>query len=126
MRNGKRGSANGKERARDRIEPSRMEEEGRFEKQADFCGRRGTEMEDCWSNDSVYLLPLCCRKETEKGGRWEEAKRGRRCHAGAHLLLAHNRWEGETTSKKTGGGTKGRRKTGTSTRVVRGKKGRAK
>lgn len=70
-----------KRKSASRFELSRMKKEGRFEKQTDFCRRRETEMEDCWSNDSMYLLPLHCGKgkETEKGGRWEEAKRGRRC-----------------------------------------------
>lgn len=54
------------------------------------------------ANDSVYLLPL--REEQGEGERWggngDEEKRSEQDDPGAHLLLVHNRWEGETTSKK--------------------------
>jgi len=72
-----------------RIELSCMEKEGRYEKQANFCRR--PEMENCWSNDSMYLLLLHKKeKEIEKERRWEE-ERSEEDDAGAHLLLAHNR-----------------------------------
>lgn len=40
-------------------------------------------------------------KEKEKERRDERRKRSEKDDPGAHLLLAHNRREGETTSKKT-------------------------
>lgn len=38
-----------------RVESSRMEKEGGLEEQADSCGRRETETEDRWSNETVYI-----------------------------------------------------------------------
>lgn len=107
----------------ERKRASRMEKDGGLEEQTDSCGKRGTEMEDRWSNDSVYLLPL---RERERGGeRWrrhgDEKKRSEEDDPGTHLLLVHNRWEGETTSKKTRPRIEG--KTGTSTCVEWSKKG---
>lgn len=75
-----------------------MEKEGGLEEQADSRGRRGTETEDRWSNDSVYLLPLRRGKKRDGGTRGAKGQgEGRRettrnearkmvC-AGAHLLL---------------------------------------
>lgn len=80
MRNGKRGSSNGKEKEDRRIEPSRMEKEGEFEGQANCCGKRKTETVNRWSNDSVYLLPLCRRKKRD-GEERERKKRARRSEA---------------------------------------------
>lgn len=84
-----------------------MEKEGRLEKQTDFCVRREMEMEDCWSNDSIYFHSAAGkgkRQRKEEDGK----KRSEEDGAGAHLLLTHNRWEGETTSKKTGPRVEGR------------------
>lgn len=76
-----------------------MEKEGRLEKQADFCVRRETEMEDCWTTVCIYFHSAA-RKGKRQRREEDRKKRSEEDDAGAHLLLAHNRWEGETMSKK--------------------------
>jgi len=51
-----------------------MEKEGRYE-QANLPSCKKREMENCWSNDSTYLLLLHKKeKEIEKERRWEEKR----------------------------------------------------
>lgn len=63
-----------------RVESSRMEKEGEFEGQSNCCGKRQTKMVNRWSNDSVYLLPLCRRKKRDREER-EKKKRARKSEA---------------------------------------------
>lgn len=88
-----------------------MEKEGRSEKQADFCEERRWRIVGA-TTVCIYFHSASLLFSAGKGRRQRREKDGKKQSeeddAGAHLLLAHNRWEGETSSKKTGPRVEGR------------------